>query len=156
MDRAIIGYCRAGYKEAIADCLRAIELDPKIVANPRYRSFLLWLAYNEQHDSASGPKLSDQIDPAAIAVQSDWTSKVASFLLEKINETDFLAAAASSDKETNRAQCCQAWYYAGMRRLIDGDKISAIDYFEKSANTDKDTVSEFFLARNELATFARR
>lgn len=24
MDRAIVGYCRAGYKEAVDDCLRAI------------------------------------------------------------------------------------------------------------------------------------
>jgi hypothetical protein len=126
------------------------------VTNPRYRSFLLWLVYNEQQDSASGPKLSDRIDLSAVAAQSDWTSKVAAFFLEQINETDFLTAAASSDKETNRAQHCQAWYYAGMRRLLDGDKIAAIDYFEKSANTDQDTVSEFLFSRNELVTFARR
>jgi tetratricopeptide (TPR) repeat protein len=156
MNRAVVEYCKVGYTGAIADCSRAIDLDPKIVANSRYRSFLLWLAYNEQHDSASGHRLSDQIDPAAVAAQSDWTSKVAAFFLEQINETDFLAAAVSSDRETNRAQHCQAWYYAGMRRLSDGDKITAIDYFEKSANTDKDTVTEFFLSRNELATFARR
>jgi tetratricopeptide (TPR) repeat protein len=156
MNRAIVGYCHVGYKGAIADCLQAIELDPKIIENPRYRPFLLWLAYNEQHDLASGHRLSDQIDPAAVAVQNDRTSKVASFLLEKVNETDFLAAAASSDKKTNRAQHCQAWYYAGMRRLRDGDKLTAIDYFEKSANTDKGTATEFSLSRNELETFAGR
>ena len=58
---------------------------------------------------------------------ADWISRIGRFLLDQISEFDFLGGATSSDMEKNRAQHCEAWYYAGMKRLLAGDKNTAAD-----------------------------
>ena len=77
------------------------------------------------------------------ASQPDWNAKIAAFFSGQLSEQDLLTSATSTDSETNRIRHCQAWCYAGLRRLIDGDKISAIDYFEKSIDTSQDTLMEY-------------
>jgi lipoprotein NlpI len=86
-----------------------------------------------------------------IEVPDDWSSKAASFLLEKLSEADLFAAAASSRKaETKRDQTCDAWYYAGMKRLLAGDKSTAIADFHKSIATQATSENEYQFAEAEL------
>ena len=51
---------------------------------------------------------------------TDWSTKVGNFLLDRLSEANFLAAAASSDANTDRDQHCEAWYYAVMARVPGG------------------------------------
>jgi tetratricopeptide (TPR) repeat protein len=80
----------------------------------------------------------------------DLPSKIAEFLLGQIGEDDLLAAAASSDGPKDQGQHCEAWYFAGMKRLLDGDKPGAIEAFHKCLATGKNDYCEFLLAEAEL------
>jgi lipoprotein NlpI len=82
-------------------------------------------------------------------------SKIARFLLDQISETEFLAGAVSSDVERDRAQHCEAWYYAGMKRLFAGDKKAAADCFDKCLGTQENTFDEYLLARAELKSLEK-
>ena len=66
-----------------------------------------------------------------------------------------MAAAASPDAETDRYQHCEAWYFAGMKKLIGGEKAAAIDYFRKSLSNGKNTDSINGLAQTEWTALAR-
>ena len=46
----------------------------------------------------------------------------------------------------DRAQRCEAWYYAGMQRLPAGDKKTAADYFNKCLGTQEKNFDEYNLA----------
>jgi lipoprotein NlpI len=81
---------------------------------------------------------------------ADWASKIAQFLLDQISETELLAGATSSDVEKDRARHCEAWYYAGMKRLLTGDKKAAADCFDKCLRMQENTFDEYMLARAEL------
>lgn len=81
---------------------------------------------------------------------ADWVSKIGRFLLDQIGESALLADATSSDAEKARAQQCEAWYYAGMKRLLAGDKKAAADCFNKCLSTQETTFNEYILARAEL------
>ena len=81
---------------------------------------------------------------------ADWVSKIWRFLLDQISETELVAGAASSDVEEDRARHCEAWYYAGMKRLFAGDKKTAADCFYKCLGRQENSFDEYMLARAEL------
>lgn len=80
--------------------------------------------------------------------------EIGEFLLGKTGESDFLATASSPDAKTNRDRHCEAWYYAGMKRLLTGDKKIAADYFGKCLATEATTLFEYTCAKAELKTLA--
>ena len=54
-----------------------------------------------------------------------------------ITEADLFAAAASSDAEKQVGQNCEACFFAGMKRLICGDKQAAADYWQMPGDAKK-------------------
>jgi lipoprotein NlpI len=50
----------------------------------------------------------------------------------------------------NTGRACEAWFYAGIKRLAAGDKRTAIELFKKCLATDQKTFVEFGLAATEL------
>jgi lipoprotein NlpI len=80
----------------------------------------------------------------------DWPSKVAAFLLDKISPNDFLAAASSPDPKKESQQHCEASFYAGMKCLLAGDKITATADFQKCLATNEKTFTEYQFAQAEL------
>jgi len=70
--------------------------------------------------------------------------------LGRTNETDYLTAAASSDPKVLQEAQCQAWCFAGLKRSLMGDKITAADYFHKCVATGQKDQSEYLLAQAEL------
>ena len=84
----------------------------------------------------------------------DWTAQIGRFLLDQISESDFLDGATSPDTEKDRAQHCEAWYYAGMKSLLAGDKKTAGDYFNKCVGTREKNLYEYILAQAELKSVA--
>jgi lipoprotein NlpI len=89
------------------------------------------------------------------ATSGDWISTVAGHLLGKVPEADLLAAAKSPDPKKERGQLCEAWYYAGMKKLLAGDKATAADYFKKCLATEQRDFTEYQLAESELSSIAR-
>jgi hypothetical protein len=61
-----------------------------------------------------------------------------------------IAAAASPDGPKDKGQHCEAWYFAGMKRLLAGDKPGAIEAFHKCLTTGQKDYCEFLLAEAEL------
>jgi lipoprotein NlpI len=75
---------------------------------------------------------------------------VASHLLGNVTEADLFAAAASPDAKKESGQHCEAWFYAGMKKLLAGEKKAAADCFHKCLATEQKTFTEFQLAQSEL------
>jgi lipoprotein NlpI len=66
----------------------------------------------------------------------DWLSSIGGFLTGELSESDFLKRAADSDKEQDAVQHCEAFFYAGMKRLIAGDQRPARDDLQKCLATE--------------------
>jgi lipoprotein NlpI len=63
-------------------------------------------------------------------------------------EREFLAG-VSPDRKIDPDRTCQAWFYAGMKNLLDGNKAAASALFKKCAVGPKN-VSEHAFAKAEL------
>lgn len=69
-----------------------------------------------------------------------------------MSEQDFLDVASASAKTSRQRmeQLCEANYYAGVKRLLAGDKDSAAVLFRKSVATGVKDFGEYIRARSEL------
>ena len=68
---------------------------------------------------------------------------------------DLFAAAASPNPKTDSGQHCEAWFYAGMKKLFSGDKKTAANYFHKCLATEQKDFTEFQLAQSELQALGK-
>jgi lipoprotein NlpI len=100
--------------------------------------------------NAANADLTAYLDKRTNAARGDWVSKIAGYLLGKVSETDFFTAAKSVNERTELQQLCQAWFYAGMKKLLVGDKIAAGHCFGKSVSTEEKMVFEYPMAEAEL------
>jgi lipoprotein NlpI len=140
---------------ALADLRKFCELSPRDTGTDSARLYL-WLIATQQNPRGTA----DQ--DLASALQNDWnsppeefSSKIAAFLLGHIREDDLIANAASPDLSREPAQYCKAWYFAGMKRLLAGDRKTAISYFQKCVATNQKDYCEHLFARTELATLGQ-
>ncbi len=71
-------------------------------------------------------------------------SAVFSFLCGRLSEADFLKLIDSPDASTRRWNVCAMYFFAGSVRLIDGDRETAADYFQRCIETGltQDTVCD--------------
>ena len=84
------------------------------------------------------------------AESGSWVAKIETYLLGNLSEAEFLAAAASPAINTDRGQHCEAWFYAGMKNLLDGNKRAAAEFFKKCLATGQKSIAEYHLAKAEL------
>jgi tetratricopeptide (TPR) repeat protein len=111
----------------------------------------LWLIAKQQVSHTDPDQdLSDALENGWNTPPDDFTAKTAAFLLGRATESDYLTAANSADANINATQNCQAYYFAGMKRLIMGDRGTASDYFQKCVATGKKDFCEYILAQAEL------
>lgn len=80
-----------------------------------------------------------------------WNLAVCRFLLGEMDEAALLKAAEAGDRETARAQACDAWYYAGVVRLVAGQPEKAADCFRQCVATKRRDYRAYELAVAELA-----
>jgi tetratricopeptide (TPR) repeat protein len=145
---ALIG--KAHFDDAASDLNQFLSLAPRDSSADTARIYL-WLigtAQNPQGDADQ--KLSTALLNNWNSTPEDFTSKVASFLLGHIKERELVADAASPDANVEPAQYCKAWYFAGMKRLLNGDMTIAIKYFQKSLATNQRSLPESIFAQSEL------
>jgi lipoprotein NlpI len=72
------------------------------------------------------------------------------FLLSQVSETKFLARVKRGDTRNARWERCSAWYYAGKKRLLEGDKATAAEYFRNCVATKERDVIGYRAALGEL------
>jgi lipoprotein NlpI len=85
------------------------------------------------------------------AATGDWVGSVERYLIGKMTETDLLASmGAISDSKKARRGTCAAWFYIGTKHLLDGDKKTAAEDFQKCRSTDEKNFGEYQLAQVDL------
>jgi lipoprotein NlpI len=114
-----------------------------------YAHYWLWLIRARAGETeAATRELKDFTQNHRKAIFRDWSLKVGQFLSGELDETDFISFASNSK---NNGQICEAWFYAGSKHLIVGDKTAAIACFEKCLTTNQRDYAEYPAAAAELA-----
>src|SRR5208282_5267893 len=141
----------ADFQGALKDYLRYVDLAPQDQRAKDHAQLFIWLLRaREGRIFEANLELSAYLERRPDASTGDWIAKIGNFLLDKIGETDFFAAAGSSDRETDRGQHCEASYYAGMKRLLGGDKTTAAEYLRKCLATQETNFDEYIFAHAEI------
>jgi lipoprotein NlpI len=99
---------------------------------------------------AATVELKAYLDNRKTGKPNDWPSKVGRFLAGQLTESDFLKAAEDTNPRTDQEQHCEAYFYAGSKRLIEDDKTTATDYFKKCLATDVKHFEEYQSADAEM------
>jgi lipoprotein NlpI len=71
--------------------------------------------------------------------------------VNEVDEAALLTRAAVGDDKAVRGQRCEAFYYAGMKRLLKGDVAGAREMFQKCVGMGTTTFTEHDFAKAELA-----
>lgn len=147
------GYARLiqrDYESAASDLSRAISvgLSDTHEDNAWLR---LWvaLARNNQLPRATGDlnaHFRRRIDPPP----APWSLRVASFLGDSVPEGEFLAEVDGHAAQSSPEKSCEAWYFAGQKRLAKGDRPGARTAFEKAVATGAKGISAWSASRSEL------
>jgi HEAT repeat protein len=147
-DRGCFYYNSHDFTNALADFRKSCELGSN---NQDYSYYRIWLILARSGEKAAATKeLMSYLEHRNTGTTNDWPSKVGRFLTGQLTETDFLNAATNTNAKTDREQHCEAYFYAGMKRLIENDKTTAVDYFKKCLATGVKHFEEYQSAEAEL------
>jgi len=139
--RGCLRYDAQEFEEGLADFRKALELDD---AQKAYACFRIWLIRTRlgQAEAASA-ELQTYLDSRATGKADDWEAKIGRFLCGQLAEAEFLASAKNADTRMEAGHLCQAYFYAGSKRLFAGDQAAAVDYFQKSIATEQKAYLEY-------------
>jgi lipoprotein NlpI len=73
-----------------------------------------------------------------------------------MSEAEFLRAAGYGAARDQAGLQCEAWFYAGMKRLVAGDAATARKYLQKSVASGQKDYDEYNFAASELRILAQR
>lgn len=147
-NRGIVYFIKRNWTAALTEFRRGCELDQRSHDYPRYFIWLIRVRLGEQE--AADKELAAYMDHRRVGAAADWSTNIAGFLLARRSETEFLAAAASPDAQKERGQLCEAWFFAGMKRLLARDQATAANYFQKCLATGENSFVEYQFAAAEL------
>jgi lipoprotein NlpI len=143
VNRGLVFALQEKWLQAHEDFDAAVRADAKDV----YPAFYRCVAQMRLGKTAEAKKeLGDALDKRTEAEADEWPSKIAGFLLGKLDEAALLRAAENKDPKTNGWQQCEAWYFAGVMR----QKAEAAYCFRKCVATELKSFTEYRLARGEL------
>lgn len=146
--RGCFYYNEQKFPEALADYHKAVELGSK---ERDYSSFRIWIIRARLGEKEAGTQeLAAYLASRKTGKPHDWPAKVGRFLAGQLTEADFLQASANPKAQTDQEQHCEAYFYAGSVRLVEGDKATATEYFKKCRATDVETFEEYQSAGAEL------
>lgn len=152
--RGVAHYDKRNWSAALSDFRNASALKPtapKSQTVPDYSRFGIWMTRSNLGErNAATDELKEYLLTRTIGKPGDWPSTIARFLTGEVSESDFLKAADSDDVKQMRNQKCEAYFYAGNLRLLDGDKSTAADYFKKCLETGAKDYYEYQSATAEL------
>jgi lipoprotein NlpI len=121
--------------------------------------------------------LKDYFEKNTSRASRDWPTRIIAFVLGEIKEGNFVPGsreqgqdlvgrsaavdwfivepldntkAKPSEPKVNKGRVCEAWFYAGMKRLVSDDKAGARDCLQKCVETRQQTFVEYDLAISQL------
>src|SRR5581483_3299822 len=132
--RGCLHYDDHEFTDAMADFRQAIELD----AAQDYSHLRLWLAGARAGETKSATKeLRSYLRDRKTGKMDDWEATIMRFLTGQMTERAFFNAAIHNGDKQQAGKQCEAYYYAGSKRLVEGNKKKAADYFQQCLATDK-------------------
>jgi len=150
INRSALRQVKGDWSGALSDLQRYCQLAPTS-PNADYARFWIWFL-RVQHGQAAkaDQELAEALAHHWNSAPGQWSHQIGRFLLGQIKEEAFLAGAAAPTPEEDRSQHCEAWYYAGMIRLLSGDKATAKEYFRKCLATGDTQALSYGLAQGQL------
>ena len=150
INRGAARQLKGDWQGELADLQQYCRLAP-LDQNADYARCWAWfiLAQHGQKIEADR-ELSDAFQNHWNSPHDEWPSPIARFLLGQSKEEIFLAAASSENPEQARYQQCEAWYFAGMMRLLLANKAGAVEAFQKSIATGETQELSYTLAKGQL------
>ena len=147
-DRGISHFSSRHWSEALKDFNHFFDLSKDEQDYPRLFVWMITARLNGA--DAANKDLTAYLDRRSNAAPSDWFSNVAGHLLGKVTQADLFAAAESPDTTKERGQLCEAWFYSGMEKLLNGDKTAAADHFRYCVATEQKFFVVYLFAQTEL------
>jgi hypothetical protein len=86
----------------------------------------------------------------SMTLDERWIAPVVHFYAGKISEDSLMNAAEDADQQIDKEQKCEAYYYAGMKHLFEGDTTKARARFEACIATGISYYLEYEWAEIEL------
>ncbi len=149
--RGLVKYNYGKFRPARADMRKAIKKMEAMGQEPDYLHLYLCLVQRRigKHEEA----LADLKKYYAQKKKKpeEWYTQIVSFLTGKIDEATFLKSAVDETPKRTRERRCEAYFYAGTCRLIDGDKTKANVYFREAIDTDVISFMEYETSKIALA-----
>lgn len=139
--RGSANYLAHQWDAAVKDYRHFCELNLEFRTYP---NFFIWMIRSQQGKRDDADKELDAYLTSNRKRLGPWEKKVGNFLLGHMSESDFLRTSNS-----NGAQC-EAWFYAGLKRELAGEKKVARDYLQKCVATGKKPAYEYGFAVAEL------
>ena len=136
------------WKDALGDYQKSCELAPTYQDYCRLYIYLIKARLGEAGEA--GKELADYFKKRKVVRPGDWTGTIGGYLLGSVSESELFACASGANAWKLKGETCEAWYYAGMKRLLGGDKKGAAEYFRNCVATKMDDYVEFELAHAEL------
>jgi|GEM_PF-1202641 len=148
-------YLKSNWVEALSAYRRNSELT-KHGELQDYCQLSIWIIRTRLGEGQAADKeLADHLEKGWNSAPNDWVSKVAGHLLGTVTEADLFAAAGTPESHKADCQFCEAWYYAGMKKILLGDKKAATEDFRKCLATKQNHFTEFKFAEAELNALAK-
>jgi lipoprotein NlpI len=145
--RGCLHYDSRDFTDALVDFRKAVELNP----TNDYAHFRVCISRARLgEEEAATTELQAYLPGRAKGKKEDWASRIGRFLAGQLAEPEFLAAAKNGDPKKEAGETCEAYFYAGEKRLLAGDNATATDYFQRSIATDMKNYYEYASAAAEL------
>jgi lipoprotein NlpI len=170
--RGEIYFASHRWTEALAEFRKSAEVAP---IDQDFGRLFVWVVRTHLGETESANReLTEYFAKRPKHAAKDWTSRIISFVVGDVSEQDFwppkdqteplsdVAAAwyavdasqnrshGSLPRRLNTGRVCEAWFYAGMKRLVAGDKTAANECFQRCVGTEEKTFVEYDLAKAEL------
>jgi tetratricopeptide (TPR) repeat protein len=147
---------RGDSSAALKSFRKAMDLAPQ----SRYGRFQIWIIRSKAGEMLQATEELNKDWPLSAPFSGrNWSNIIRSFLAGRLTEADFLQAVEKDDgygEPDRNSRLCEAAYYAGIKRLINGDKAGAASLFLRSLATGKKDFEEYRQARTELSLLQKQ
>jgi tetratricopeptide (TPR) repeat protein len=146
--RGCANFVKRDWTKALTDFQRHCDLRKEEEYQVFSARFYIWLIRARLGDrEAADKELAPYMEGHPVEWSNGWDAKIGNFLLGRISEDDFFVSLSDNPGV--------AWFYAGMKRLLNNDRASAAEDFTKSVATGDKTADEYQLAAAELKALSK-
>jgi tetratricopeptide (TPR) repeat protein len=146
--RGCIRYDQHSWAESLVDFRKVLEWKQFDAENA---NLWIWMIRARQGErDAATKELADYVKARSWGKPDDWFSRKALFLCGQLSEADFFKSSESGEPKPESNRKGDAYFLAGTRQLVDGNKEKAREYFQKCVEVTSKPSNYRFSAQAEL------